>query len=63
MQKKRRKGAFGKEVHLSPFSLHECKLYLQSRGFDWDDYQIIQCYMTFGGVPFYLSLLDPIISL
>lgn len=52
-----------RQIHLSPFTLYECKLYLQSRGFDWDDYQIIQCYMTFGGVPFYLSLLDPVLSL
>ena len=36
---------------------------LQEHGFEWDDYQILQCYMLFGGVPYYLSLLRPYLSL
>ena len=31
-----------------PFFLSECKAYLIEHGFDWDDYQILQCYMLFG---------------
>ena len=31
-----------------PFFLRECKAYLIEHGFDWDDYQILQCYMLFG---------------
>lgn len=46
-----------RKIYLRPFNLHECELYLQKAGFDWDRYQIIQCYMIFGGVPYYLSLL------
>ena len=46
-------------VYLPPFTLAECEAYLQSRGFAWDRYQVTQCYMAFGGVPFYLKLLDP----
>ena len=50
-------------IYLRPFYLSECKDYLKEHGFDWDDYQILQCYMIFGGVPYYLSLLRPNLSL
>ena len=50
-------------IYLRPFYLSECKAYLQDHGFEWDDYQILQCYMIFGGVPYYLSLLRPYLSL
>ncbi len=45
-------------LHLSPFNLNETKEYLQQNDCMWDDYQILQSYMVFGGVPFYLSLLN-----
>ena len=51
------------KIYLRPFYLSECKAYLAHRGFDWSDYQILQCYMIFGGVPYYLSLLRPNLSL
>ena len=50
-------------IYLRPFYLRECKAYLAEYGFEWDDYQILQCYMVFGGVPYYLSLLRPNLSL
>lgn len=50
-------------IYLRPFYLNECKAYLNENGFEWDDYQIIQYYMIFGGVPYYLSLLRPQFSL
>ena len=50
-------------IYLRPFYLNECRAYLKEHGFDWDDYQILQCYMLFGGVPYYLSLLRPSLSL
>lgn len=50
-------------IYLRPFYLSECKEYLVEHGFDWDEYQILQCYMLFGGVPYYLSLLRPSLSL
>ena len=50
-------------IYLRPFYLNECKAYLIEHGFEWDDYQILQCYMVFGGVPYYLSLLRPYLSL
>ena len=50
-------------IYLRPFYLSECKQYLLSHGFSWDDYQILQFYMIFGGVPYYMSLLRPQLSL
>ena len=50
-------------IYLRPFYLSECKEYLEDHGFEWDNYQILQCYMLFGGVPYYLSLLRPYLSL
>ena len=50
-------------IYLRPFYLNECKVYLEAHGFEWSDYQILQCYMIFGGVPYYLSLLRPYLSL
>ena len=51
------------KIYLRPFYLSECRQYLVGRGFQWDDYQIMQCYMIFGGVPYYMSLLRPYLSL
>lgn len=50
-------------IYLRPFYLGECREYLRSHGFDWDEYLIMQCYMILGGVPYYLSLLRPYLSL
>ncbi|MCQ2307521.1 MAG: ATP-binding protein [Bacteroidales bacterium] len=45
-------------IYLRPFNLNETEKYLRNHNCYWDRYQILQCYMLFGGVPFYLSLLD-----
>lgn len=45
-------------LHLPPFNLHETEEYLRQRNCQWDRYQILQCYMILGGVPYYLSLLN-----
>ena len=45
-------------IYLRPFNLCETEQYLQSKSCKWDRYQILQCYMILGGIPFYLSLLD-----
>lgn len=50
-------------IYLRPFNLHECKQYLDNHGIDWDEYQTIQCYMVMGGIPYYMSLLEPELSL
>lgn len=46
------------QIYLRPFTLNETEKYLKSRGCQWDRFQIAQCYMFFGGIPFYLSLID-----
>ena len=52
-----------RQIYVAPFTLNECQQYLDNKGFGWDYYQIIQCYMVLGGVPYYLSLLEPNLSL
>lgn len=47
-----------RQIHLQPFTLGETEKYLKSRNIVWNRYQILECYMIMGGVPFYLSLLD-----
>lgn len=43
---------------LMPFTLQETEKYLISRGIHWSRYDIVECYMTMGGIPYYLKLLD-----
>lgn len=46
-------------MHLHPFNLAQCEEYFQARGMAWDRQSIMQAYMVFGGVPYYLSLIKP----
>lgn len=50
------------QIYLKPFSLHETESYLQARGMDWSRDHVAECYMIFGGIPYYLSLLRPELS-
>ena len=50
-------------IHLLPFTLKECEDFLISNNINWSRDIIIQCYMVFGGIPFYLNLLDNKLSL
>lgn len=47
------------KIYLKPFNLYETEQYLNAHHFNYDHYQIAQCYMILGGVPYYLSLLNP----
>ncbi len=51
------------QIHLKPFTLHECEEYLESRNIVFSRHQILQCYMILGGVPYYWSLLKKGMSL
>ncbi|MFN5183129.1 MAG: AAA family ATPase [Bacteroidota bacterium] len=42
-------------LRLMPFSLHETKLYLESKKIKWSNYNILQLYNCIGGIPHYLS--------
>lgn len=51
------------KIYLRPFKLSEMEQYLDEKHFGWNRYQIAQCYMILGGIPFYLTLLNPKLSL
>lgn len=51
------------KLYLRPFKLSEMEQYLDEKHFGWNRYQIAQCYMILGGIPFYLTLLNPKLSL
>jgi uncharacterized protein len=44
-----------KQIYLAPFNLKEVYLFFQDRKLDFTYYDIIQLYMTFGGIPYYLN--------
>lgn len=47
------------EMHLSPFTLADTAEYLSRAGCLWDEITVLQTYMILGGIPYYLSLLNP----
>ena len=51
------------KMRILPFSLHETHLFLRYKGIRWDAAKEAQCYMTMGGIPYYLNLLDKNIGL
>ena len=46
------------KIPLKPFTLKECQVYFETRGFRLSTKQIAECYMALGGVPFYLSKMN-----
>lgn len=63
---KNRKGFHNRltrQIHMMPFSVSECEDLLRNNGMVLTRGQIIECYMTFGGIPYYLNLLDRRLSL
>lgn len=46
-------------MFIKPFTLNETEQYLVSRGFEWTRYDIAECYMIMGGIPYYLKQLNP----
>lgn len=46
------------ELHIRPFCLAEVEEYLTRHEFVWNRQMALQSYMIFGGIPYYLSLLD-----
>lgn len=47
-----------KRIRLEPFTLAECEKFSAERGLALDRHQITECYMAFGGVAYYWSLLE-----
>ncbi|MDD7271003.1 MAG: ATP-binding protein [Spirochaetales bacterium] len=52
-----------KRIHLAPFSLAECEELFEYNNMVMTRSQMIESYMIFGGVPYYLNLLDSRLSL
>ena len=44
-----------KRLKIDPFTLKETKEFLEAKGGNYDNYQVIEFYMAFGGIPFYLE--------
>ena len=42
-------------IHVSPFTLHECREFFKADGIHFDEFDICQAYIAFGGIPFYLD--------
>ncbi len=55
-------GLYNRVTHqllLEPFTLTECDAFFKAKSPGFDAYQLLQLYMVFGGIPFYLNLIDP----
>lgn len=52
-----------RKIHLLPFSLKECMLYSEYLNLNYNKQQLVDCYMVFGGVPYYWELLNRDLSL
>ena len=53
-------GLYGRityEICLRPFTLGECEAYYKSRDIRMSRYDMVQSYMIFGGIPYYLGYL------
>ena len=50
-------------LFIEAFTLRECELYYESRNIPMTRYQMAEAYMIFGGIPYYLSLMDARLSL
>ena len=63
---KERKGFHNRvtrRIRLLPFTLKECEDLLLNNDIVMTREQIIECYMVFGGIPYYLNLIDSRLSL
>ena len=52
-------GRTNRSIYLAPFNLGEVELFLQRhKGINWNRRQIAEAYMIFGGIPYYLDMLE-----
>ena len=59
-------GLYGRvtyEIKLSPFTLKECEEYFLSRNVILSRYDVVQCAMCLGGIPYYLGYVKGTLSL
>jgi hypothetical protein len=52
-----------RQILIEPFTLRECEQFFVSNHIPMTRYQMAEAYMIFGGIPYYLSLMEPRYSL
>jgi len=52
-----------RRIHLQPFTLAESRQFLEDKGVVMGVADLLEAYMVFGGIPYYLDLLEPRFSL
>jgi len=52
-----------RQILLNPFTLKECELFYQDRNIPFTRLQTAEAYMIFGGIPYYMNLFMPHLSL
>ncbi|MDR0865061.1 MAG: ATP-binding protein, partial [Candidatus Symbiothrix sp.] len=50
-------------IYLQPFTLAETEQYFQSQNIEFSRYDIAECYMIMGGIPYYLSKIQKGLSI
>ena len=50
------------KMRLEPFTLKETQEYFRSKGMEYTQYQIAECYMAMGGIPYYLNMMQKELS-
>ena len=48
-----------RRIEVAPFTLAECAAYTEARGLVMTERELLEAHMVFGGIPYYLSLLEP----
>ncbi|MDO4199081.1 MAG: ATP-binding protein [Erysipelotrichaceae bacterium] len=59
-------GLYGRvthEIKLAPFNLNECEKFYKARNIPFSRYDIVQSYMIFGGIPYYMGYMNEEMSL
>ena len=52
-----------RQIYLQPFTLKECKEYYSSQKIVMSRYEMVENYMIFGGIPFYMSFMRKDLSM
>jgi AAA+ ATPase superfamily predicted ATPase len=52
-----------RQIALKPFSLGESRQFLESKGVNISDHDIVEAHMIFGGIPYYFDMFDKKYSL
>ena len=51
------------KINLGPFTLPDCEAFAAAKGIRMNRYQLLECYMILGGIPYYWDQLDKSLGL